>query len=55
MISTLAWKEYREHQTVWAALAALAILLIVSMTQVFAANGVAGAPEAQLQMSPWRP
>ena len=49
MIGTLAWKDYREHQMVWAAMAGLAIFLIVTLTGVFAPNGVAGAPAEKLQ------
>ena len=51
MIGTLAWKEYREHLTVWAALAGLAIFLIVTMTQAFAAQTLYGPPQARR----WRP
>src|SRR5438105_14262082 len=49
MIGTLAWKDYREHQMVWAPMAGLAIFLIVTLTGVFAPNGVAGAPTEKLQ------
>ncbi|HLJ95014.1 MAG TPA: hypothetical protein VKU02_17695, partial [Gemmataceae bacterium] len=50
MISTLAWKEFREHLTVWVALAALAVLLLISLTTIFAPNGAAAAPEPKLHM-----
>ena len=50
MIGTLAWKEYREHQTVWAAMTALAVLLLVTLTQVWAPHGVAAAPAEKLQL-----
>jgi len=49
MITTLAWKDYREHLPVWGAMAGLAIFLIVVLTQVFAPHGVAGAPVDKLQ------
>src|SRR5262249_916206 len=48
MIRTLAWKEYREHQTVWVAMAALATLVVVGMAQVVAPNGVASAPQPKV-------
>ena len=49
MITTLAWKDYREHLPVWTAMAGLAIFLIVTLTQVFAPHGVAAAPVNKLQ------
>jgi hypothetical protein len=48
MIGTLAWKELREHQTVWIAMASLAIFLVVILTPVLAPNGVAAAPDGKL-------
>lgn len=48
MIGTLAWKEYREHQSVWVAMTGLAIVLIVTLTQVLAPNSVATAPADKL-------
>jgi hypothetical protein len=50
MIGTLAWKEYREHQTVWVAMTALAVLLLVALTQVWAPHGVTSAPADKLQL-----
>jgi ABC-type transport system involved in multi-copper enzyme maturation permease subunit len=50
MIGTLAWKEYREHQTVWVAMVALAVFLIITLTQVWAPHGVAAAPADKLHM-----
>jgi hypothetical protein len=50
MITTLAWKDYREHLPVWAAMAALAAFLIVILSQVFAPHGLAGAPAEKLQI-----
>jgi hypothetical protein len=50
MIGTLAWKDYREHLPVWAAMAGLAIFLIVILTQAFASQGVAAAPAEKLKI-----
>jgi hypothetical protein len=48
MIRTLAWKEYREHQNVWIALAAATVFVLVGVTPLIAPNGVASAPHDRL-------
>src|SRR5437870_2325885 len=49
MIGTLAWKEYREHQSVWIAMAGLAGFLVIILTGVLAPNGASAAPIDKLQ------
>src|SRR5262245_47201745 len=34
MIRVLAWKEYREHRTVWAALAVVTVLVLVGVARL---------------------
>jgi hypothetical protein len=41
VIRTLAWKEFREHATVWVALAALAAVVLAGLTAYFAPTGAA--------------
>jgi hypothetical protein len=43
VILTLAWKEYREHRTIWVAMAAMSALLVVGIGQAVAPSGFAVA------------
>jgi hypothetical protein len=44
VIATVAWKEYREHRTVWFFMAVVAVALIVVVTQVYPAINVGTRP-----------
>ncbi len=45
MIETLFWKEYREHRSVWIAMALLAIICLAVATEALLPQGLKGATE----------
>jgi hypothetical protein len=45
MIATLAWKEYREHRSIWVAMACFAALFVVGLPAALAAEGRSWSPD----------